>query len=81
MPRIRMPAIYGKVREILPQKRRKIPRHSKDDGNDLSKRKSASENSPVSTTQPDKNEDMHGRDEQRLDVFSYVSPISESSGH
>lgn len=54
MPRIRMPAIYGKVREILPQKRRKIPGHSKDDGNDLSKRKSASENSPVSTTQPDK---------------------------
>jgi len=32
------------------------------------------ENSLVSTTQPDKEEDMRGQDGQQLGVFSYVSP-------
>lgn len=55
MPRIRMPAIYGKVREILPQKRAEDPeafkgRWQRFIKNDVGIRK----NSPVSTTQPDK---------------------------
>ena len=31
----------------------------------------------VSTTQPDKKNGMRGKDEQQLDVFSYIAPSSD----